>query len=134
MPLSSRVQDDLAASERLLPQLAGLLARLHALEPAEMPDFRPVRKFEDRGPWALTGAADRPPNIISSLYLGAENLERVNLRLQEKLARIAEAEVRWDEYQTDDAVCRHRADVERQTSQQDEAQAMVTAAFKTAGL
>ncbi len=94
---------DLAEKYRTLVMVVadGIIGQM--MEPAEMTDFRPVRKSEDRSPWALTGAADRPPNIISSLYLGAENLERVNLRLQEKLARIAEAEVRWDEYQTDDA-------------------------------
>jgi len=94
---------DLAEKYRTLVMIAadGIIGQM--MEPAEMPDFRPVRKSEDRGPWALTGAADREPNIISSLYLGAENLERVNLRLQEKLAKIAEAEIRWDEYETADA-------------------------------
>jgi 2-oxoglutarate ferredoxin oxidoreductase subunit alpha len=94
---------DLAEKYRTLVMVVadGIIGQM--MEPAEMPDFRPVRKFEDRGDWALTGAADREPNIISSLYLGAENLERVNLRLQAKLAKIAEAEQRWDEYETEDA-------------------------------
>ena len=45
----------------------------------------------------------RSPNIITSLYLGAENLERVNLRLQAKLARIKEKEQRSYEIFTEDA-------------------------------
>ncbi|HEC33538.1 MAG TPA: 3-methyl-2-oxobutanoate dehydrogenase subunit VorB [Chloroflexi bacterium] len=73
------------------------------MEPAEMPPMRPVRPPEERPSWALTGAKGRKPNIITSLYLGAENMERVNLRLQAKLKEIAANEVRWKEYSTEDA-------------------------------
>ncbi len=73
------------------------------MEPAEMPPMRPVRKPQDRPDWALTGAQGREHNIITSLYLGGENMERVNLRLQAKLKRIAENEVRYKEYETEDA-------------------------------
>jgi 2-oxoglutarate ferredoxin oxidoreductase subunit alpha len=73
------------------------------MEPAELPPMRPVRSPEERADWALTGAQDRDPNTITSLYLGAENLEEVNLRLQAKLDEIAANEVRWKEYHTADA-------------------------------
>jgi 2-oxoglutarate ferredoxin oxidoreductase subunit alpha len=73
------------------------------MEPAELPPMRPVRPPSQRAAWAMTGAKGRPHNIITSLYLGAENLERVNLRLQEKLKQISENEVRWKEYETEDA-------------------------------
>lgn len=73
------------------------------MEPAELPPMRPVRQPEERADWALTGAQGRDPNTITSLYLGAENLEEVNLRLQAKLEEIAANEVRWKEYQTEDA-------------------------------
>ena len=73
------------------------------MEPAEMPPMRPVRPPEERAEWALTGAKGRKPNIITSLYLGAENMERVNLRLQAKLREIEKNEVRWKEYSTEDA-------------------------------
>jgi 2-oxoglutarate ferredoxin oxidoreductase subunit alpha len=73
------------------------------MEPAELPPMRPVRPVEERPSWALTGAKGRKPNTITSLYLGAENLERVNLRLQAKLKEIAANEVRWREYSTEDA-------------------------------
>jgi 2-oxoglutarate ferredoxin oxidoreductase subunit alpha len=73
------------------------------MEPAELPPMRPVRPPKDRPAWALTGAKGRDPITITSLYLGGENLERVNLRLQTKLKEIAENEVRWEEYDTDDA-------------------------------
>lgn len=73
------------------------------MEPAELPPMRPVRKPEDRASWALTGANGRDHNIITSLYLDAENLEEVTLRLQTKLADICASEVRWKEYGTEDA-------------------------------
>jgi 2-oxoglutarate ferredoxin oxidoreductase subunit alpha len=73
------------------------------MEPAKLPPMRPVRRPKDRPAWALTGAKGRDPITITSLYLGGENLERVNLRLQAKLKEITENEVRWEEYDTDDA-------------------------------
>jgi 2-oxoglutarate ferredoxin oxidoreductase subunit alpha len=73
------------------------------MEPAELPPMRPVRRREQRPDWALTGAKGRSPITITSLYLGGENLERVNLRLQAKLKEIAANEVRWQEYSTEDA-------------------------------
>ncbi len=73
------------------------------MEPAELPPMRKPRPADQRAQWALTGPAERDRNIITSLYLGAENLERVNLRLQAKLAKIEAAEKRWNEFQTEDA-------------------------------
>lgn len=56
-------------------------------------------------PWATTGTAGRKSrNIINSLYIEPEELEKVNLRLQEKYRRIEAEEKRWEEYHTDDAV------------------------------
>jgi 2-oxoglutarate ferredoxin oxidoreductase subunit alpha len=72
------------------------------MEPAELPPLQPVRPPGERPLWALTGADGRDPITITSLYLGGENLERVNLRLQAKLKEIA-AEVRWKEYSAEDA-------------------------------
>jgi 2-oxoglutarate ferredoxin oxidoreductase subunit alpha len=73
------------------------------MEPAELPPMRPVRPPKERPSWVLTGAKGRDPITITSLYLGGENLERVNLRLQAKLKEITENEVRWKEYDADDA-------------------------------
>jgi len=71
------------------------------MEPVEMPPFK---EWPDERPeWALRGAKDRPPNIITSLYLGAENLERLNLRLQEKLAIIKVNEQRHATFMAEDA-------------------------------
>ncbi len=73
------------------------------MEPAELPPLQSVRHRDERAEWALTGADGREPNTITSLYLGAENLEEVNLRLQAKLERIRANETRWKEYETEDA-------------------------------
>jgi 2-oxoglutarate ferredoxin oxidoreductase subunit alpha len=72
------------------------------MEPAELPPKRPTQQGR-RPDWALTGAKGRAPQVITSLYLGGEVLERTNLRLQAKLKEISANEIRWQEYDTDDA-------------------------------
>lgn len=94
---------DLAEKYRTIVMVAADGAIGQMMEPAELPPLRPVRPAGERPEWALTGAKGREPNTITSLYLGAENLEKVNLGLQKKLKEIEAAEVRWKEYQTDDA-------------------------------
>jgi len=77
----------------------GLIGQM--MEPAELPPMRPLRKVN--GDWALTGAGGRAPRVITSLQLGAQEMEAVNLRLQAKLETIHQNEQRWTEYLTDDA-------------------------------
>ncbi len=71
------------------------------MEPAEMPPMREING--DRPHWALVGADGRDHRIITSLELGAERLEALNLRLQRKIARVKREQVRWKEDKTDDA-------------------------------
>ncbi|MEJ2207407.1 MAG: 3-methyl-2-oxobutanoate dehydrogenase subunit VorB [Anaerolineae bacterium] len=71
------------------------------MEPVEFPELQEPERPER--PWALTGAKGRDKNIITSLYLGAQNLERENLRLQEIVAEIKANEVRYTEYMMDGA-------------------------------
>jgi len=71
------------------------------MEPAELPEMRPLNKT--RPAWALSGAKDRPRNIITSIYLVPEEGEAFNRKLQDKFARIRQNEVRYTEYQTEDA-------------------------------
>jgi 2-oxoglutarate/2-oxoacid ferredoxin oxidoreductase subunit alpha len=92
---------ELAEAYQTLVIVAGDGAIGQMMESAELPPMQPVRK--ERPAWAVTGAAGRETNIITSLYLGAEHLEAVNLRLQAKLAQIKANEVRAVEMQTDDA-------------------------------
>lgn len=55
-------------------------------------------------PWATTGKKpNQERNHITSLYIESENMEKVNLRLQEKFKKMAAAEVRVEDYQMDDA-------------------------------
>ena len=94
---------DLADKYRTIVMIVGDGSIGQMMEPAVMPDYKPVRTAEERAPWAMTGAVGRPPNIITSLYLGAEKLEEVNDRLQAKLAIIKANEVRFEESETEDA-------------------------------
>jgi 2-oxoglutarate/2-oxoacid ferredoxin oxidoreductase subunit alpha len=73
------------------------------MEPAEMPPMRPVPLESERAGWATRGAAGRPKNVITSLFLNEDDLEALNRRLQTKLSGIDEAERRWEEVDTSDA-------------------------------
>jgi 2-oxoglutarate ferredoxin oxidoreductase subunit alpha len=75
------------------------------MEPAELPPMRPLktRRQREKSGWALTGAKNRSHRVVTSLYLDAENLEQLNLRLQAKLREIKANEVRFKEYETEDA-------------------------------
>ena len=70
------------------------------MEGAELP---PMRELRERPAWALTGARDREPNLVSSIHLAPEELEAFNQQLQAKYADIAEREVRLEEHLLDDA-------------------------------
>jgi 2-oxoglutarate ferredoxin oxidoreductase subunit alpha len=69
------------------------------MEPVEFPEReRPELPEKD---WATTGAVDRKPNIINSLYLDPAELEKHNFRLQEKYKTITEHEIRYEEFHCD---------------------------------
>jgi 2-oxoglutarate ferredoxin oxidoreductase subunit alpha len=69
------------------------------MEPLVPGDKRPT--FPPK-PWALTGAAGRPPNMIRSLILPEGELEEHNIKLQAKYALAESAEVRFEERWTED--------------------------------
>ncbi|MBT3295713.1 MAG: 3-methyl-2-oxobutanoate dehydrogenase subunit VorB [Verrucomicrobia bacterium] len=69
------------------------------MEPFEL--RTPVQPTVEK-PWATTGAAGRPPNMIRSLYLVVEELEQINLKLQAKYRQIESEEVMLEERMTDD--------------------------------
>ncbi|MBI5830093.1 MAG: 3-methyl-2-oxobutanoate dehydrogenase subunit VorB [Chloroflexi bacterium] len=73
------------------------------MEPAELPPMRPCDPGRARAPWALTGAAGRRKNIISSINLVPEVEEEFNRKLQAQLDVIRRHEVRYYEYETVDA-------------------------------
>ncbi len=72
------------------------------MEPVE---FKENKKRElPKKEWATTGTGGvRKPNIINSLYLNPEELERHNEVLQEKYKRMREKEVRVESYNLDRA-------------------------------
>jgi 2-oxoglutarate ferredoxin oxidoreductase subunit alpha len=53
-------------------------------------------------PWALTGAKNRKPNIIRSLYLADGALEEFNNKLQKKYSAVTENETIYETYKMDD--------------------------------
>jgi 2-oxoglutarate ferredoxin oxidoreductase subunit alpha len=53
-------------------------------------------------PWALTGCANREPNLIRSLYLVEGELETLNIKIQKKYSEIVKNEVRYETKSTDD--------------------------------
>ena len=77
------------------------------MEKVVLPPFKPRRTDEEvikECPWATTGhTADRPINVITSLELRPEAMEKHNLHLQEKYAVIRANEVRYEELLTEDA-------------------------------
>lgn len=94
---------DLADKYRTLVLIAGDGSIGQMMESAELPPMQPLRPQQDRPDWAIVGAEGRAPNLITSLYLGAQNLEVTNLRLQAKLQEIRENEIRYQEYDVEDA-------------------------------
>ena len=95
---------DLAEKYRTLVFVAGDGAIGQMMEVAELPPMQAPHTL--RPNWAVTGTAQsegRDARTITSLFLGAQNLEAWNLRLQRKLAIIKYNEIRWQEYHTSDA-------------------------------
>ncbi|MFW6410094.1 MAG: 3-methyl-2-oxobutanoate dehydrogenase subunit VorB [Halanaerobiales bacterium] len=72
------------------------------MEPVEFkdevdPDELPKKE------WATDGARGREKNVINSLALDPEELEKHNWKLQEKYKKMKENEVRFETYNMDDA-------------------------------
>jgi 2-oxoglutarate ferredoxin oxidoreductase subunit alpha len=62
------------------------------------------KRSEEILPWATTGKPDsRERNIITSLDLDSARQERFNLKLVEKYKQVEKNEVRFEEFQTEDA-------------------------------
>ena len=71
------------------------------MEPISFEDAE-VETYEK--PWALTGTGmKRPHNIVNSLYLKPDELERTNFARYEKYKAVEESEALWEEYQMEDA-------------------------------
>lgn len=78
------------------------------MEKVILPPFRPRRtdsEIAEQCPWAATGDALRRghPNVITSLELDSEIMEKNNERFQATYREIEKNEVRYETYLTDDA-------------------------------
>ncbi|MBR2466707.1 MAG: 3-methyl-2-oxobutanoate dehydrogenase subunit VorB [Clostridia bacterium] len=71
------------------------------MEPISFEDVE-INSYEK--PWALTGTeCKRKHNVVNSLYLKPEELEKKNFERFEKYAEIEKNEAMWEEYMMDDA-------------------------------
>jgi 2-oxoglutarate ferredoxin oxidoreductase subunit alpha len=79
----------------------GLIGQM--MEPVEFREGRqPIKELAAKT-WASTGCAgDRATNVINSLFLDPEELERHNLKLKAKYDAMVRDEVRFAEYGTDE--------------------------------
>ena len=77
------------------------------MEKVVLPPYKPRRTEEEirrECPWATIGRTrDRQPNILTSLELKPEAMEKHNLHLQEKYREIEETEVRYETNDCDEA-------------------------------
>ena len=77
------------------------------MEKVVLPPFKPRRteeEIEEQCPWASTGRKNgREKNIITSLELQPDAMEKKNLKLQAKYREIEKNEVRYETINCDDA-------------------------------
>ncbi|HAZ31060.1 TPA: 3-methyl-2-oxobutanoate dehydrogenase subunit beta, partial [Candidatus Acetothermia bacterium] len=78
----------------------GLLGQM--MEPVSLPTHRDPATLPAK-PWALTGAAGRPPNYVASFALEPWDLRDLNLKRHTRYKEIEAREVRWEEISTKDA-------------------------------
>ena len=92
---------DLADEYRMTSMILADGTMGQMMEPVSL-EFGEPKKFDK--PWATTGTRmKRKHNIVNSLYLVPEELERGNFERFERYAKIEEKEAMWEEYLTDDA-------------------------------
>ena len=71
------------------------------MEPISFEDTE-IKTYEK--PWALTGTnCERKHNVVNSLYLKPDELEKKNFERFEKYAEIERTEAMWEDYMMDDA-------------------------------
>lgn len=79
----------------------GMLGQM--MEPVELPDPLDPADLPEK-PWATSGHGHaRAHNVVNSLYLTADALERLNVERYERYARIERDEQRAETFMTDDA-------------------------------
>ncbi|MGC8637870.1 MAG: 3-methyl-2-oxobutanoate dehydrogenase subunit VorB [Athalassotoga sp.] len=93
---------DLAFKYRMLVTILvdGMIGQM--MEPVELPEWKNIEEFKEPD-WALTGAKDRKPRKVTSFDLDPYELEKMNLRYQATYKKVAENEVRYEEFKIADA-------------------------------
>ena len=92
---------DLADEYRMTSMILADGTMGQMMEPVSL-EFGEPKKFDK--PWATTGTQmKRKHNIVNSLYLVPEELEKGNFERFERYAKIEQKEAMWEEYLTDDA-------------------------------
>ncbi len=92
---------DLADKYRMTSMILADGTMGQMMEPVSL-DFAVAPAVEK--PWAVTGTKmQRKHNVINSLFLKPEELERTNFERYEKYAEIEKNEVMYEEYMMDDA-------------------------------
>jgi len=97
MPLAFDLADQYRMTVVVLAD--GILGQM--MEPVVF-EKKPSRKLPPKD-WILTGAKDRPQNIVRSLWLGEGVLEELNYKLQAKYEQVQKNEVLCEEYAVDGA-------------------------------
>jgi 2-oxoglutarate ferredoxin oxidoreductase subunit alpha len=97
MPLAFDLADQYLITVMILAD--GVLGQM--MEPISL-EPKPRRELPAKE-WALTGAKDRPQNIVRSLWLADGALEAHNNKLQARYRQIQKQEVLYKEYRMDDA-------------------------------
>jgi 2-oxoglutarate ferredoxin oxidoreductase subunit alpha len=92
---------DLAERYRTMAMVIadGMIGQM--MEPVELPEMREIKRRD--WDFAIRGCKGREKRIVTSLYLGGSNLEKVNQRLQMRLRQIRANEQRWEEFECEDA-------------------------------
>lgn len=92
---------DLADKYRMTAMILADGTMGQMMEPVSL-DFEPAAPVEK--PWATTGTGmQRFHNVVNSLYLNPEELEKVNFERYERYAYIEEHEAMYEEYRMEDA-------------------------------
>ena len=92
---------DLADKYRMPSMLLADGTMGQMMEPVELPEESGAKVSK---PWAVTGTeGKRKHNIVNSLYLVPDELEKTNFERFERYKQIEENEARWESYMMDDA-------------------------------
>lgn len=78
----------------------GVLGQM--MEPVCFPEYAGPASTAEKT-WVTDGADGRAPRRITTLMLDPEELEAHNIHLQQKYAKVAQNEIRYEEYMVDDA-------------------------------